>query len=94
MKRKRYLFNCLKDPRQATRLVSGWWYGRIEGNSGGLAYEYSVRNALATDASVEFVSMGHCHSCGFPDDRIRQINETCAAFACPLAEVFSEGVRN
>ena len=41
MKRKRYFFNCLKDPRQATRLVSGWWRNRIERNPGDFACEYS-----------------------------------------------------
>lgn len=46
MKRKRYLFNCLKDPRQVARLVPGWWCNRIERNPGDLAYEYSVMNAL------------------------------------------------
>ena len=44
MKNKRYLFNCLKDPRQVTRLVRN----RIERNPGDLAYEYSVMNALVS----------------------------------------------
>ena len=90
MKRKRYLFNCLKDPRQATRLVSGWWSNRIERNPGDLAYEYSVMNALATDAYVEFVPTGYYHFRGFSDAKIQQINETCTAFVCPLADVFSD----
>ena len=75
MKRKRYLFNCLKDPRQVTRLVSGWWYGRIERNSADLAYEYSVMNALVMSVSVEFVSTGYYHFRGFSDDRIESIND-------------------
>lgn len=90
MKSKRYLFNCLKDPRQATRLVSGWWRNRIERNPGDLAYEYSVMNALATDASVEFIPTGYYHFHGFPDAKIERINETCDAFVCPLADVFSD----
>lgn len=40
MMSKRYLFNCLKDPRQVTRLVAGWWRNRIERNPDDLAYEY------------------------------------------------------
>ena len=91
MKRKRYLFNCLKDPRQATRVISGWWRSRIERNPGDLAYEYSVMNALATDASVEFIPTGYYNFRGFPDAKIEEINETCAAFVCPLADVFSDG---
>jgi len=75
MKRKRYLFNCLKDPRQATRLVSGWWRNRIERNPSDLAYEYSVMNALATDASVEFVPMGYYHSRGFLRRKLMWIGE-------------------
>ena len=70
MKNKRYLFNCLKDPRQATRLVSGWWRNRIERNPGDLAYEYSVMNALVTDMSVEFVPTGYYHFRGFSDAKI------------------------
>ena len=75
MKRKRYLFNCLKDPRQVTRLVAGWWRNRIERNPGDLAYEYSVMNALATDASVEFVPMGYYHSRGFLRWKLMWIGE-------------------
>ena len=90
MKTKRYLFNCLKDPRQATRLVSGWWSNHIERNPGDLAYEYSVMNALVTDSSVEFIPTGYYHFRGFSDAKIERINETCTAFVCPLADVFSD----
>ena len=90
MKRKRYLFNCLKDPRQVIRLVSGWWCNRIERNPGDLAYEYSVMNALATDASVEFIPTGYYHFRGFSKSKIGRINETCTAFVCPLADVLSD----
>lgn len=89
MKHNRYLFNCLTDPRRATRLVPDWWRKRIERNPGDLAYEYSVMNALATDASVEFIPTGYYYFSGFSDAKIEQINETCNAFVCPLADVFS-----
>ena len=90
MKNKRYLFNCLKDPRQVTRLVSGWCCNLIERNPGDLVYEYSVMNALATDASVEFIPTGYYHFRGFSEAKIERINETCTAFVCPLADVFSD----
>ena len=40
-----------------------------------LAYEYSVMNALATDASVEFVPMGYYHSRGFLRRKLMWIGE-------------------
>ncbi len=86
----RYLFNCLKDPRQATRIISGRYRNHIERNPGDLAYEYSVMNALTTDESVEFIPTGYYHFHGFSDAKIEEINATCNAFICPLADVFSD----
>ncbi len=91
MKAKRYLFNCLKDPRQATRIISGRVCNHIERNPGDLAYEYSVMNALATEESVEFIPTGYYNFRGFSDAEIEHINATCDAFICPLADVFSDG---
>ena len=90
MQRKRYLFNCLKDPRRVTRLVPGWWRNHIERNPGDLAYEYAVMNALATDENVEFIPTGYYNFYGFSPSEIERINETCTAFVCPLADVFSD----
>ena len=90
MKTKRYLFNCLKDPRQATRIISGRYCNHIERNPGDLAYEYSVMNALTTDESVDFIPTGYYHFQGFSDEKIEEINATCNAFICPLADVFSD----
>ena len=90
MKHKRYLFNCLKDPRTATRLNPGWWSKLVEKNPGDLAYEYSVMNALALDESFDFIPTGYYHFRGFSKSKIEQINATCDAFICPLADVFSD----
>ena len=90
MKTKRYLFNCLKDPRQATRIISGRYRNHIERNPGDLAYEYSVMNALTTDESIEFIPTGYYHFNGFSEAKIEEINATCNAFICPLADVFSD----
>lgn len=86
----KYLFNCLSDPRRATRLIPDLWRNRIERNPGDLAYEYAVMNALATDESVEFVPTGYYHFRGFSDARVEWINATCKAFVCPLADVFAD----
>ena len=90
VKRTRYLFNCLSDPRRATRLVPDMWRNRIERNPGDLAYEYAVMNALATDESAEFVPTGYYHFRGFSDARVEWSNATCKAFVCPLADVFAD----
>lgn len=90
MKHNRYLFNCLKDPRTATRLNPGWWSKLVEKNPGDLAYEYSVMNALTLDDTVAFIPTGYYNYRGFSDSEIEQINATCDAFVCPLADVFSD----
>lgn len=90
MRHNRYLFNCLKDPRIATRLNPGWWSKSVENNPGDLAYEYSVMNALALDESFDFIPTGYYHFRGFSKSKIEQINATCDAFVCPLADVFSD----
>ena len=86
----KYLFNCLSDPRRATRLIPDLWRNRIERNPGDLAYEYAVMNALATDESTEFVPTGYYRFGGYSDARIEWINATCTAFVCPLADVFAD----
>lgn len=90
MKNLRYLFNCLSDPRRTTRLIPDLWRDRIERNPGDLAYEYAVMNALATNESTEFIPTRYYHFGGYSDDKIDWINETCSAFVCPLADVFSD----
>lgn len=87
----RYLLNGVSDPRRANRLFRCLFFDRLEFNPGDMAYVHAVANTLCADDNVEFRMTGYYHRRnGFPDHEIEEINQTCKAFVCPLADMFSE----
>lgn len=87
----RYLMNGVSDPRRATTLWNAIPVERFERNPGDMAYGFAVMNTVATDPDVDFRMTGYYWRKGsFSDSEINEINETCQAFICPLADMFSD----
>ena len=87
----RYLFNAVSTPELANRWTDRLFLDRLERNPGDMVYSHAVMNALAKDASVEFRLTGYYYRKDpFSDQEVEEINATCAAFVCPLADMFSE----
>ena len=87
----RYLVNGVSDPRRATTLWNAIPVERFERNPGDMAYCFAVMNTVATDSRVDFRMTGYYwRKEGFSNPEIAEINETCKAFICPLADMFSD----
>lgn len=86
----RYLFNGISGPDRANRLLGGLLADRFERNPGDMVYAYAVMNTLAFDASIRFETNGYYwRKDGFSDREAATCNESCDAFVCPLADMFS-----
>ena len=88
---RRYLFNGVSDPRAASRWPERILLDRLERNPGDMVYSHAVMNALDADGSTEFRMTGYYYRTDpFSDAEIGEIAETCSAFVCPLADMFSK----
>ncbi len=86
----RYLFNAVSDPRFASRWPERILLDRLERNPGDMVYSHAVMNALAADDSADFVFTDYYYRKEpFSEREVDEINSTCAAFVCPLADMFS-----
>ena len=87
----RYLLNGVSNPRRSNTLRGTILESRLERNPGDMAYGYAVANAVATHPGVDFRMTGYYRrKNGFSPSEVAEINETCNAFVCPLADMFSD----